>query len=83
LIINQVRVYSLHFASDTGGIFDISNVIERPGPPGSDGTITLTFDNCQSRTVKYDIPSIDSEGIVPIQRLTDDNIALCEELSTD
>jgi glucose/arabinose dehydrogenase len=74
-------IMNIEFAS--GGIFDTSTVIERTDPPGSDGTITLTFDNCQSGTVKYDIPSIDREGTVAIQRLTDDNIALCEELSAD
>jgi hypothetical protein len=74
-------IMNIEFAS--GGIFDTATAIERTDPPGSDGTITLTFDSCQSGTVTYDIPSIDSQGIVPIQRLTADNIELCEELSSD
>ena len=74
-------IMNIEFAS--GGIFDTSTVIERTDPPGSDGTITLTFDSCYSGTVEYDIPSINSQGTVPIQRVTHDNIALCEELKAD
>ena len=74
-------VMNIEFAS--GGIFDTATVIERTDPPGSDGTITLTFDSCRTGTVKYDIPSIDQTGTVPIQRITDDNVELCEELRAD
>jgi len=67
----------------SGGLFDTATVIERTDPPGSDGTITLTFDSCSSGTVEYDITSINQQGIVPIQRVAGDNIALCEALSAD
>ncbi len=65
----------------SGGIFDTPTVINRTDPPGSDGTILLTFDGCNSGTVEYDIPSINQKGIVPIQRVANDNIVLCEALS--
>jgi hypothetical protein len=65
----------------SGGIFDAASVIERTEPPGSDGTILLTFDSCSSGTIEYDIPSINRQGVVPIQRVANDNIALCEALS--
>jgi len=74
-------IMNIEFAA--GGIFDTPTSIDRTDPPGSDGTITLTFDNCQSGTVKYDIPSINQTGIVRIQRLTSDNVALCEQLKAD
>jgi len=64
----------------SGGIFDTPGGIERTDPPGSDGTIILTFDDCNSGTVEYDITSINRQGIVPIRRVVDDNIALCEAL---
>ena len=67
----------------SGGIFDTATEIQRTDPPGSDGTITLTFDSCNSGTVEYDILSINRQGIVPIQRVADDNIALCEALSSN
>ena len=65
------------------GLFDTPTDVQRTDPPGSDGTLILTFDSCSSGTVEYDIPSIDRQGIVPIQRVADDNIALCEALSAD
>ena len=67
----------------SGGIFDTPSVITRTDPPGSDGTIVLTFDSCSSGTIEYDIPSINRQGIVPIQRVADDNIVLCEALSSN
>jgi sugar lactone lactonase YvrE len=63
----------------SGGIFDTSTDIDRIG----DGTIILTFSDCNSGTVEYDIPSIGQTGTVPIQRVADDNIALCLALSAD
>lgn len=67
----------------TGGIFDTPTEIQRTDPPGSDGTILLTFTSCNSGTVEYDIPSINRQGMVPVQRVAGDNIALCEVLSTE
>ncbi len=67
----------------SGGIFDTPIDIERTDPPGSDGTIILTFDSCSSGTVEYDIPSINRQGTVPIQRVANDNIVLCEVLLND
>jgi hypothetical protein len=66
----------------SGGIFDTATEIQRTDPPGSDGTIILTFDSCNSGTVEYDILSINRQGTVPIQRVAGDNIALCEVLNT-
>jgi hypothetical protein len=53
---------------------------QRTDPPGSDGTLVLTFDGSSSGTIESDIPSINRKGIVPIQRVANDNIALCEAL---
>ncbi len=66
----------------SGGIFDTATQIDRTDPPGSDGTIILTFNSCNTGTVEYDIPSINKSGTVPIQRVANDNIALCEALIT-
>jgi hypothetical protein len=67
----------------SGGIFDTPTEIQRTDPPGSDGTITLTFESCTSGTIEYDIPSINRKGIVPIERVADDNVVICEALSLD
>jgi hypothetical protein len=67
----------------SGGIFDTPTEIERTDPPGSDGTITLIFDNCNSGTIEYNITSIGQQGIVPIQRVADDNVVICEALKAE
>lgn len=76
--IDNQAVMNIEFAS--GGIFDTPTKIERTDPPGSDGTIILTFDNCYSGSAVYDIPSINQKGTVPIQRVTNENVPLCEAL---
>lgn len=62
------------------GIFDTATDVQRTDPPGSDGTLTLTFENCNSGFVDYDITSIDAQGRVPIERVVIDNVALCVAL---
>ena len=68
-------VMDISFA--TGGLFDTPTEITEV----SDGTIILTFTDCNSGTVEYDIPSIGQKGLVPIQRVVPDNIALCESMA--
>jgi len=62
-----------------GGIFNAGDPAPTQGP---DGTIAVEFENCNSGTVSYDITSIDRQGVVPIQRIALDNVALCEALMT-
>jgi hypothetical protein len=71
----------MNITMTSGGIFDTATEIENTDPVGSDGTITLTFDSCNSGTIDYDITSVDRQGTIPIQRVANDNIALCEALS--
>jgi hypothetical protein len=63
----------------SGGIFDTATGVTEV----NDGTIILTFTDCENGTVEYDIPSIDQQGVVPIQRVVGDNISLCEALNSD
>jgi len=73
----------MNITMTSGGIFDSAIEIQRTDPPGSDGTIILTFDDCNSGTVEYDIPSINRQGIVPIRRVANDNIVICEALGSN
>jgi len=61
----------------SGGLFDTPTEITEV----NDGTIILTFTDCTSGTVEYDIPSIGQKGVVPIQRVVTDNVALCESIA--
>jgi len=67
----------------SGGLFDTTTEIQHTDPAGSDGTITLTFGDCNSGLVDYDITSIGQRGSIPIQRIANGNIALCEALSEE
>lgn len=64
----------------SGGLFDTPTDVQRTDPPGSDGTLTLTFESCTAGVVEYDIPSINMQGSVPIRRVAEDNVELCEVL---
>jgi len=71
---------TMNIEMTSGGIFDTATDIQRTDPPGSDGTISLMFQNCNAGTVEYDIPSISRRGMVPIQRVANDNVVICEAL---
>ncbi|MEJ2383747.1 MAG: DUF2202 domain-containing protein [Xanthomonadales bacterium] len=67
----EVRVFG-------GGVFDAGT----PVPEGVvDGSILLQFENCNSATVTYDIPSIGRTGVIPIERIALDNVPHCEKLA--
>jgi hypothetical protein len=63
----------------TGMIFD------SPEPPRNlpvkDGKLTITFEDCKSGVVDYVIPSVAVAGQVPIQRVANDAVQLCENYS--
>ena len=64
----------------SGGLFDTASTVMHTDPPGADGTITISFADCSSGLIEYNITSIDEQGSVPIQRVANDNVALCEAL---
>lgn len=75
---NQIE---MNVTLTSGGIFDTPTEIQRTEPPGADGTLTVTFDGCNSGTIEYDITSINQQGTIPIERVATDNVALCESLN--
>lgn len=78
VIDNDKAIMDIEFTS--GGIFDTASVIQRTDPPGSDGTMELKFENCNTGTITYDITTIGAQATVPIQRVAADNVALCNAL---
>lgn len=67
----------------SGGLFDTHTEIQHTDPTGADGTIVLTFEDCNSAIVEYNITSVNRQGSVPIRRVAGDNIALCEALNIE
>ena len=69
---------NLEIEVTSGGVFDsgipeVDQVI--------DGTITLRYTDCTSGTVEYNIPSLLLAGVIPIERITPSNVALCQSLA--
>jgi glucose/arabinose dehydrogenase len=62
----------------SGGVFD--SPVPAVGPPSKEGTMTITWSDCESALVTYDIPSLGLAGEIPIERIVPDNVALCEAL---
>jgi hypothetical protein len=67
----------LEISLTSGGIFDSTESVPVSEPGG---TILLHFDGCNSGTVTYDIPSIGRNSTLPIERVAQDNVALCETI---
>jgi hypothetical protein len=44
--------------------------------------MTLEFADCTKGLVNYEITSLGISGEIPIQRIAQDNVGLCEMLST-
>ena len=60
-----------------GGIFNAAEPV--PEQP-LDGTLTLRFDDCLTGEFEFNIPSISRSGVIPVARLANDNVPLCESL---
>ena len=71
---------TLNIVLTSGGLFDQPTEVTRTNPKGSDGTFTITFNNCNEGTVDYNIIPINQAGSVPIERIAIDNVALCDAL---
>ena len=62
----------------SGMIFDSETP---PVENETDGTMTVEFDNCFTGTVSYDLGESGRTGTVPIQRIVNDAVSLCETLT--
>jgi glucose/arabinose dehydrogenase len=69
---------SLDIQVSSGGIFD--SPLPAVGPPVKDGSMLITWRDCEAALVSYDIPSLGIAGDIPIERIVADNVALCEAL---
>jgi hypothetical protein len=61
-----------------GGVFNAA----APAPTHQTyGTITIEFLDCGHAELNYDITSVGLSGTIPLWRIVDDNVALCEDLN--
>ncbi len=68
----------LNITWSSGMIFDS----ETPAVENeTDGTMTVEFDDCFSGSVTYDLGESGRTGTVPIQRIVNDAVSLCETLT--
>ena len=65
--------------STEGGVFDSPEPAAVSAPVG---TMTVEFADCYEGLITYDITAAGVSGEIPIERITNDNTALCETLST-
>lgn len=63
-----------------GGVFDAAEPPAQNDGEG-DGSMTIEFANCREGLVTYGLFTPGVSGEIPIQRITDDNVALCEALA--
>jgi len=64
----------------SGGIFDAPMPVPMQQ---ADGTITVTWSDCENAVVSFDIPSADVQGEIPITRIALDNVERCELLNAE
>jgi formylglycine-generating enzyme required for sulfatase activity len=72
---------TLKISVTEGGVFDAAEPPASTDPAG-DGTMTIEFSDCSQGLVSYQITSLGISGQIPIQRITDDNVSLCESLGS-
>jgi beta-glucanase (GH16 family) len=66
--------------STQGGVFDSAEPATETDPGGI-GSMTVEFADCHEGLISYEIPSLAIAGEIPVQRITNDNVASCEALS--
>jgi glucose/arabinose dehydrogenase len=69
---------SLDVFVTSGGVFD--SPVPAVDPPVQDGSMTITWSDCESGLVEYEITSLGLSGEIPIERIVPDNVALCQAL---
>ncbi len=63
-----------------GGVFDAATPAATTDQDG-DGTMTIQFADCDNGLVMYDITSLGFSDEIPIERIVQDNVPLCEMLA--
>ena len=73
------RSVGLTLYNSTGGVFDSGTP---PVDTAEYGTAELDFEDCLNGTLTYDIPAGPASGVIPLERIASDHLALCASLGT-
>jgi hypothetical protein len=65
-----------------GGVFDSDEPTPEIGSMPI-GLITIFWDDCENARLYYSLTGLGEQGWIDIRRVVDDNVALCEALSSD
>ena len=71
-------VANLEIVLTEGGVFDKGE--PSPSPGEVIGTMTIEWCDCEKGWLTYNMPELELIGNIKIQRITHDNVALCEAL---
>jgi hypothetical protein len=71
-------VAELQVSVTEGGVFDAAQ--PAASPPAPYGSMTVRFSDCNNGTIDYDLTSVGETGTIPITRVADENVAVCEEM---
>ena len=73
---------TLDLVSTSGGLFDSSQQTMNT-EANTYGTMTITFENCSTATVTYNLIAQELTNTFNISRISGDNVALCQRLSSE
>jgi hypothetical protein len=70
----------LEVALTSGGVFDAAHPAVTH--TSSYGTISLKFSGCNELELAYDLPSANRSGVIGLERISGENVTLCEVLNS-
>ena len=71
---------NLTISVSKGGTFDSAEPVVTRNPD-DEGTMTIEFADCNQALVTYELPALGLAGEIPITRIVEDNVPLCESLA--
>jgi len=74
----ELGVATLDVVLTHGGVFNAAEP-EAQNDPDPYGTLTVSFSDCNHGEVVFDLPSVGESGTIPITRVSDNNVPVCED----
>jgi hypothetical protein len=74
----DLGVAELNLFLTEGGVFDAGEPVATTGATPY-GTMTLSFSDCNSGLIEFNLPSVNESGSIAISRVSSENVAACED----